>query len=129
MTGSLRAVPGSASSRSTATMQVPAQRHRVVSFGGVDIALICLFMIGIYTNYTIQIAAKVPFPSVPAGVAGLLMLWRWRDRVTTAAFAGFIGVLLLYVISILFATDVSYLPRRFNGLIQLTYSLTVGYGL
>jgi hypothetical protein len=33
------------------------------------------------------------------------------------------------VISILCATDVSFLPRRFNGLIQLTYSLTVGYGL
>ena len=68
--------------------------------------------LGIYTNYPIQISAKVPFPSVPAGVAGLLLLWRWRDRVTTAAFAGFIGVLLLYVISILCATDIGFLPRH-----------------
>ena len=48
---------------------------------------------------------------------------------STASFACFIGVLLLYVISVLCATDVSFLGRRTNGLIQLTYSLTVGYGL
>jgi hypothetical protein len=129
MTASLHSVPGSGSSGSIAAMQVPARLRHVVSFGGIDIALVCLFMFGIYTNYTIQISTKVPFPSVPAGVAGLLLLWRWRDRVTTAAFVGFIGVLLLYVLSILCATDVGFLPRRTNGLIQLTYSLTVGYGL
>jgi hypothetical protein len=108
--------------------QAPARRH-ATTFSGIDIVLICLFLIGIYTNYTIQISAKVPFPSVPSGVAGLLMLWRWRDRVTTAGFVCFIGVLLLYVISVLCATNVAWLPRRFNGLIQLTYSLTVSYGL
>ena len=27
---------------------------------GLDVALICLFLIGIYTNYTIQITAKCP---------------------------------------------------------------------
>jgi hypothetical protein len=26
-----------------------------------DCALICLFLLGLYTNYTIQISAKVPF--------------------------------------------------------------------
>ena len=131
MAASLHALPGagSPSSIAAARLQAPSRRRGATSFGGIDIALVCLFLAGIYTNYTIQVSANVPFPSVPAGVAGLLLLWRWRDRVTTAAFAGFIGVLLLYVISILCATDVGFLPRRFNGLIQLTYSLTVGYGL
>jgi hypothetical protein len=130
MAASLHALPGAGSPNSIAAARLQAQlRRRAAVFGGIDIALICVFLAGIYTNYTVQISAKVPFPSVPAGVAGLLLLWRWRDRVTTKAFAGFIGVLLLYVISILCATNVTFLPRRFNGLIQLTYSLTVGYGL
>ena len=122
---------GSGSARSFALSRTSAIPHRIRSatFGGIDIALICLFMIGIYTNYTIQISAKVPFPSVPAGVAGLLLLWRWRDKVTARSFGCFIGVLLLYVVSILCATDLSFLGRRTNGLIQLTYSLTIGYGL
>jgi hypothetical protein len=130
MTASIHALAGSERLRSPATwrLQAPARR-RSTTFSGMDIALVCLFLIGIYTNYTIQISAKVPFPSVPSGVAGLLLLWRWRERVTTASFVCFIGVLLLYVVSVLCATDVGFLPRRVNGLIQLTYSLTVGYGL
>jgi len=134
MAATLHALPAdrpisAASALAAARLQTALPRRRATTFGGFDIALVCLFLAGIYTNYTIQISAKVPFPSVPAGVAGLLLLWRWRDRVTTAAFAGFIGVLLLYVISILCATDIGFLPRRVNGLIQLTYSLTVAYGL
>ena len=134
MAATLHALPADrpisgASALAAARLQTALPRRRATTFGGFDIALVCLFLAGIYTNYTIQISAKVPFPSVPAGVAGLLLLWRWRDRVTTAAFAGFIGVLLLYVISILCATDIGFLPRRVNGLIQLTYSLTVAYGL
>ena len=128
MAASLHALPGAGSPIRSPPPDYRRSRGATV-FGGIDIALVCVFLAGIYTNYTVQISAKVPFPSVPAGVAGLLLLWRWRDRVTTKAFAGFIGVLLLYVISILCATDVGFLPRRTNGLIQLTYSLTVGYGL
>jgi hypothetical protein len=30
-----------------------------------DCAVICLFLLGLYTNYTVQISAKVPFPSLP----------------------------------------------------------------
>ena len=39
------------------------------------------------------------------------------------------AVVLLYVVSILCATDLAFLGRRFNGLIQLVYSLCIGYGL
>ena len=95
----------------------------------VDLTLICIFLIGIYTNYTIQISAKVPFPSAPAGIAGLILLWRRRDRITTSAFLGFVAVELLYLLSILWATDLAFLSRRTNGLLQLTYSLVIGYAL
>ena len=94
-----------------------------------DMALICLFLIGMYTNYTIMVSAKVPFPSAPCGIAGLILLWRRRDLITPRAFACFIGIVLLFLISVLCATDIRFLPRRTNGLIQLTYSLTIGYAL
>jgi hypothetical protein len=97
--------------------------------GWFDMALICLFMIGLYTNFTIQVSAKVPFPSVVAGVAGMIMLWRRRNQITSAAFAGFITVVALYIASILSATDIRFLPRRMNGLIQITYSLIIAYAL
>jgi hypothetical protein len=94
-----------------------------------DRVLICLFLLGLYTNYTIQLSAKVPFPSLPAGIAGILLLWRRRDLIRSAHLAGLLGVLALYLISMLCATNIEYLPRRTNGLIQLTYSITIGYAL
>jgi hypothetical protein len=94
-----------------------------------DMALICLFLIGMYTNYTIMVSAKVPFPSAPCGIAGLILLLRRRDLITPRAFACFISIVLLFLISVLCATDIRLLPRRTNGLIQLTYSLTIGYAL
>ncbi len=103
-----------------------ARRDRLDLF---DVLLICLFLIGIYTNYTIQVSAKVPFPSAPSGIAGLFLLWRRRDRITPAAFGGLLGVLALYLVSIFCATNLDYLSRRTTGLIQLTYSLVIGYAL
>jgi hypothetical protein len=91
--------------------------------------LICLFLIGMYTNYTIMVSAKVPFPSAPSGIAGLILLWRRRDLISPRAFAGFIIIVLLFLVSVLSATDIRFLPRRINGLIQLTYSLIIGYAL
>ena len=97
--------------------------------GGLDVALICLFLLGLYTNYTIYISAKVPFPSLPAGIAGILLLWRRRDLIKSAHLAGLVSVLALYLSSILCATNAAFLPRRTNGLIQLAYSITIGYAL
>jgi hypothetical protein len=94
-----------------------------------DMALICLFLIGMYTNYTIMVSEKVPLPSAPCGVAGLILLLRRRNLITPRAFACFISIVLLFLISVLCATDIRFLPRRTNGLIQLTYSLTIGYAL
>jgi hypothetical protein len=94
-----------------------------------DMALICLFLLGLYSNYTIMISAKVPFPSAPAGVAGMILLWRRRHQITPVGLSGLVCVVGLFVISILCVTDLTFLPRRTNGLIQLTYSITIGYAL
>ena len=92
-------------------------------------ALICLFLVGLYTNYTIQVSAKVPFPSAPSGVAGMILLWRRRNLIAPAHFACLVSLLLLYLISMFCATNSNFLPRRTNGLIQLSYSIIIGYAL
>ena len=71
----------------------------------------------------------MPFPSAPSGVAGLILLWRRRDLITPRALVGLCVILTLYLLSMFCATNISFLPRRTNGLIQLTYSLIIGYAL
>jgi hypothetical protein len=66
---------------------------------------------------------------MPSGVAGLLLLWRRRDLMTPPHVAGVVSVLALYLMSILCATNIAFLLRRTNGLIQLTYSITICYAL
>jgi hypothetical protein len=97
--------------------------------GWVDMALVLLFLLGLYTHYTVQISARVPFPSAPAGLAGLVLLWRGRDAITPRVLAALAGVILLYLVSILCATNLAFLGRRFNGLVQLVYSLVIGAAL
>ncbi len=57
------------------------------------------------------------------------MLVRRRDSITPMALMTLTGVILLYLVSILCATDMAFLGRRFNGLIQLTYSMIIGYAI
>jgi len=97
--------------------------------GWVDLVLIFIFMAGLYTNYTVMLSQKLPFPSAPAGVAGLILLWRRRDDITPRALAGLCAILALYLVSILLAPNINWLARRTNGLVQLTYSLAIGYAL
>lgn len=104
-------------------------RERKIGIGWADMTLICVFLIGLYTHYTILITATVPFPSMPSGIAGLILLWRRRQQITEKALIGFLLILFLLVVSILVAPGPTYLPRRLNGLIQLTYSITIGYAL
>ena len=102
---------------------------QAAGLGWVDLVLIFIFMAGIYTNYTIMLSQKLPFPSAPAGVAGLILLWRRRDDITPRALVGFCAILALFLGSILLAPNINWLARRTNGLIQLTYSLVIGYAL
>jgi len=106
-----------------------AQARTAPGLDWLDFALVCVFLLGLYTNYTVQISAKVPFPSLPAGVAGLILLLRRRNQIQPRALGWLVGVVVLYLISVFCATNISFLPRRTNGLIQLTYSLTIGYAL
>ncbi len=91
--------------------------------------LLIVFMIGIYSGYTIQISARIPFPSAPSGVAGMILLWRRRDDIVQTHLGALLFVVLLYVGSILSATDIAYLGKRFTGLVQIVYSLVIGYAL
>src|SRR5487761_1678075 len=109
----------------TADPSAPADSR----IGIVDMLLLILFMIGIYTHYTLQVSAKIPFPSAPSGVAGMFLLWRRRNDVVPAHLAALLFVVSLYVGSILSANDLSHVGKRFTGLIQITYSLVIGYAL
>jgi hypothetical protein len=92
-----------------------------------DIALIVVFLLGLYMGVSLQVTEKIPLTCAPSGAAGLLMLWRRRDRIQPAHLAGLLVVLALYLGSVMAAADVSFLSKRFTGLIQLTYSRVIAY--
>lgn len=96
---------------------------------GVDLALIAVFLLGLYLGVSLQITSKVPLTCAPSGVAGLILLWRRRDDIQPRHLAGLMGVIVLYLASILAASDLAYLGKRFTGLLQLTYGLVISYGL
>lgn len=106
-------------------MAVPAAR----GVGVIDMCLVVLFLAGLYTQYAIQISANLPIPSAPSGVAGLFLLWRRRQAISVRSLIAFFCLMTIFVASILLAPNLAFLPKRFNGLVQLTYSLVVGYGL
>lgn len=99
--------------------------HRL---GVVDMTLMILFLVGIYLNISIQLSQRIPFPDAPAGFVALVMLWRQRHRVTQAHLAGWSIVFLVYFTSMFFAPKpMEFFGKRFTGLVQLTYSLILGY--
>jgi len=96
---------------------------------GVDLALIVLFLLGLYLGVSLQITSKVPLTCAPSGLAGLILLWRRRDDIQPRHLAGLLGVIALYLAAVLAATDLAFLSKRFTGLLQLTYGLVIAYGL
>lgn len=96
---------------------------------GVDLALLVVFFLGIYLGVSISITDKIPFPAAPAGVAGIILLWRRRDQVPAQHLAALFMIVLLYLAASLCATNIANLPKRFTGLVQLTYSLIVSYAM
>ena len=94
-----------------------------------DVALVLLFLFGIYTGVNLNLAKGVPIPSAPSGVAGLLLLLRHAGRVREQDALALLGVLVLYLANTLVVPNDTYLFERIKGFIQLSYSLIIGYGI
>ena len=93
-----------------------------------DLCLVGLFLLGIYLGVAIQVTPRIPIPAAPAGLAGLVLLWRRRDQIVPAHLVALLIVVLLYLASIFSATELAFLGKRFTGWLQLTYSLVISYG-
>jgi hypothetical protein len=94
----------------------------------IDIMLMALFLFGIATGLAMKFSAGVPIPAVVAGAAGGLLLLKHLDGVGEGEILGLFAVLMVYFVSVLCADGQQYLNERFKGLIQLSYSLVIGYG-
>jgi hypothetical protein len=110
----------------TAATYFDVPDRRLTAF---DLALIAVFLLGLYLGVSLQITSKIPLTCAPSGFAGLILLWRRRDDMQPRHLAGLLGVIALYLVWILIATDLAFLSKRFTGLVQLTYGLVIGYGL
>ena len=109
----------------------PVQRKWLWAEGinWIDIGLVFLFLVGIYTGWNIQITPTMPFPSAISGFSGLILLWRRRDRIEPAHVNAFALLMLVLVASVFAAPDYDFLPKRFTGLVQMTYSIVIAYAL
>lgn len=94
-----------------------------------DTALVVLFLLGIYLGVSLQVSEKVPLTCAPSGLAGIIMLWRRRDQLDPRHLGGLLAVIAVYLASIMSADDYAYLGKRFTGLLQITYSLVIGYAM
>jgi hypothetical protein len=94
-----------------------------------DHALVLLFLLGIYLGFDLHIAANVPIPAALAGAAGLALLVRRAPDIREQHAAALLGIILLFLLSILCAGDFRFLLERFKGLIQITYALLASYGV
>jgi hypothetical protein len=94
-----------------------------------DSALLLLFMLGIYMELAIQLSPTVPLPNVLAGFAGFALLLRHPDWVEENHVKALGVIILLLLASIFCAADFSFFKSRLTGLIQMTYSLILGYAL
>jgi hypothetical protein len=110
----------------TAVVSTSCQARRL---DGLDIVLVTTFLLGLYLGVSLQISEKVPLTCAPSGLAGLIMLWRRRDQIPARHLAGLLGVVCIYLASILAASDYQFLGKRFTGLLQLTYSMAIGYAM
>lgn len=110
-------------------MTAPGWMRQERGLNWVDLSLLFLFMAGIYTGYAIQFSPTVPMPSAAAGIAGIALLWRRRESIEQAHVRGFLAVLAVLFVSIFLPPDMDFLFKRFTGLVQLTYSLVIGYAV
>jgi len=110
-------------------MTAPEWLLRERGINRVDLSLLFLYMLGIYTGFAIQFTPTVPMPSALAGVAGLALLWRRRMSIETVHVKAFTGIVAVLLLSIFLPPDLGFLLKRFTGFVQLTYSLIIGYAV
>ncbi|HYX04275.1 MAG TPA: hypothetical protein VE963_19430 [Reyranella sp.] len=94
-----------------------------------DCSLITLFLLGLYLGVALPVTSKIPLTCAPSGFAGLIVLWRRRDQIHPRHLAGLLAVVVVYLCSILAASNYEFLSKRFTGLLQLTYSLVIAYAI
>jgi hypothetical protein len=94
-----------------------------------DGVLVTVFLLGLYLGVALQVTERVPLTCAPSGLAGLIMLWRRRNQIDSRHLAGLLMVVVVYLCSILAASDYEFLTKRFTGLLQLGYSLVIAYAI
>jgi len=99
------------------------------ALGAIDLALLVLFLLGIYTNYELRLTPTVPIPCTLSGIAGIALLWRRRDMIAPHHVAALMIVVVVYLAAVFSATDYGFLTKRVLGWVQLVYSLVLGYTL
>jgi hypothetical protein len=92
-----------------------------------DTAILFVFLVGLYTNFAVELGPKVPIPAIIAGGAGIVLLLRHAGWVEQRHVIGLIGIITLYLVSVFFAPDLRMTDERLKGVFQLTYSLVLGY--
>lgn len=97
--------------------------------GAVTTTLVVLFLIGLYLGLAAQLPGGIPVPAAIAGAMGGLLFLGHISYVRERHLVVLVGVLTLYVLSILTAPDYGYLGERFKGFVQLTYSILIGYAV
>lgn len=95
---------------------------------GIDMALVTLFLFGIYLGWDLKLSAGTPLPCAIAGLAGGLIWLRHFGRLDERSLVALLAVIALYVASILCVGETRFLGERFKGLVQICYSLLIGYG-
>lgn len=110
-------------------MTTGVHRPHPYSPDGIDGALILLYVLGLYLGVEIRLSASTPIPTVLSGLAGGLILLKHMNRLDEKQVMHLFAVILLFLGAVLSASDLSYLGKRTTGLLQLSYSFVIGYGL
>jgi hypothetical protein len=108
----------------TPTYQSPSPQADIF-----DHVLLSIFFFGLITGIDIKLGAGLPIPAVVAGAAAAVMIIRRLSLITERHLLAMLILLLIYIASVLCATNYEMLGERFKGLIQLSYSIVIAYAL
>jgi hypothetical protein len=108
----------------------PGPRASGEGVGYVDKVLAVLYLIGYYLNIHLYRGNQALCTSVICGVVGSVILIRHRREISHRFIEISLAIVLLSALSIVFAPMLgTYLMEHIKGLLQLGYSIVVGYSL